>query len=211
MNLRSFTLNVCSDGQTTFTSFQSKHGQALSNHVVQRFLSQEANYQLFTTAICFPTEENWENLDIKFRQFYMEIRFINYIAKVLWRYAKDFRVKNQRDNAHYLFILDQPIQMKGEDSALTHKDQLVDHHGGHTPEKECLLDQVEDFRLQYALKELTEKQLSVLDRYYAYDMTQKEIAYDLGISQQSISKIMKTALAKLKYLHEKEEKRHDCR
>src|SRR5699024_45262 len=129
---------------------------------------------LFTTAICFPTEDNWQRLDQAFRQFYTEIRFINYIAKVLWRYAKDFRVKYQRDEARYLCMLDEPIQIKGESSAITYKDQLVDHRQDNTPKGETLLDQVEDLQLQKALKQLTDKQLRVLDGYYVHNMTQKE-------------------------------------
>src|SRR5699024_11381841 len=135
-----------SDAQTTFQAFTSQHSQALSNYVVQRFLSQESNYQLFATAICFPTEDNWRKLDQAFRQFYTEIRFINYIAKVLWRYGKDFRVKYQRDEARYLCMLDEPIQIKGESSAITYKDQLVDHRQDSTLKEETILDQVEDLQ-----------------------------------------------------------------
>src|SRR5699024_2804541 len=211
MELYSLTDNVCSDAQKALTSFQSKHGQALSNQVVQRFLSQASHYELFATAICFPTEDNWQRLDQAFRQFYTEIRFINYIERVLWGYAKDFRVKYERDEARYLCMMDKPIQIKGESSAITYKDQLVDHRQDNTPKGETLLDQVEDLQLQKALKQLTDKQLRVLDGYYVHNMTQKEIARSLGVSQQSISKIMKTALDKLKDLYEEGEKRHVCR
>lgn len=211
MELNSLTKYVDSDAKTTFQAFTSQHSQALSNYVVQRFLSQESNYQLFATAICFPTEDNWRKLDQAFRQFYTEIRFINYIAKVLWRYGKDFRVKYQRDAARYLFILDEPIQIKGESSAISYKDQLADQSEDNTPKGESLFDQVEDLQLQKALKQLTDKQLKVLDSYYVHDMTQKEIAQHLGGSQQSISKILKTTLDKLKEFYSKGEKRHVLR
>ncbi|WP_010531813.1 sigma-70 family RNA polymerase sigma factor [Lentibacillus jeotgali] len=208
MEFNSLTKHVDSDAQTLFKSFTSQHSQALSNYVVQRFLSQESNYQLFTTAICFPTEDNWRKLDQAFRQFYTEIRFINYIAKVLWRYAKDFRVKYQRDEARYLVILDESIQIKGESSAITYKDQLAEHSEDSTPKGESLQDQVEDVQLQKALNQLTDKQLKVLDSYYVHNMTQKEIARNLGGSQQSVSKILQTTLDKLKESYGKGEKRH---
>ncbi|GGJ97140.1 hypothetical protein GCM10007063_19440 [Lentibacillus kapialis] len=208
MDFNSLTRHVDSDAQTTFKTFTSQHSWALSNYVVQRFLSQESHYQLFTTAICFPTEDNWRKLDQAFRQFYMEIRFINYIAKVLWRYAKDFRIKKHRNATHYLPILDQPIQIKEESSTITYKDQLLDHNGDDTSEAEGLLAQVEDLQLQKALTQLTDKQLKVLDSYYVHNMTQKEIARNLGVSQQSISKILKTSLDNLKECYQKGEKRH---
>src|SRR5699024_12504206 len=146
MKLHSSEEHVYPDAENVFASFKSRHGRALSNHVVKRYLEEQSHYQLFMTAICFPTEENWEKLDQSFRQFYIEIRFIHYIAKVLWRYAKDFRVKYQRDEARYLCMLDEPIQIKGESSAITYKDQLVDHRQDNTPKGETLLDQVEDLQ-----------------------------------------------------------------
>lgn len=207
MTLHSQIDRVHLNEQKEFISFKSKHEQALSNHVVQRFLSKQSHYQLFMTAICFPTEGNWDKLDREFRQFYIEIRFISYIAKVIWRYAKDLRIKNQRNGAHYLFILDQPIH-KGESSTTTYKDQLIDDSGNDHSKEKNLLDQVEDFHLQEALKQLTDKQLRVLDSYYVYNITQKEIAYNLGVSQQSVSKTMKTALDKLKNIYEERMKKN---
>lgn len=200
--MHSPTDNIYPDAQKEFTSFKSKYGQALSNHVVKHFLDQQSNYRLFTTAICFPTEENWKRLDQSFRQFYIEIRFTHYIAKVLWRYARDFRSKRQRDGAHYLFILDQPIQDEKESSTVTYKDLLVSHNETDFQGGESLVDQVEGFNLQEALKQLTDKQLRVLSNYYVYYMTQKEIAYYLGVSQQSVSKTMETALDKIKDFYE---------
>lgn len=207
MELHSMIDNVHPDAQKAFTSFKSKHDHALSNHVVQHFLCQQSNYQLFTTAICFPTEENWEKLDRAFRQFYTEIRFTNYIAKVIWRYARDLRIKSQRNEAHYLFILDQPIQ-KGESSTLTYKDQLADYSEEDFLEGGSLLDQVADYHLQESLRQLTDKQLRVLESYYVYNITQKEMAHNLGVSQQSISKTMRSALDKLKGLYERRGKKN---
>lgn len=199
------TEHVYQDVRKTFESFKSEHGCALSNQVVQSFLHQQSNYQLFTTAICFPTKENWDKLDHAFKQFYIEVRFINYIAKVLWRYARDFRMKHQRNEEHHLFILDQPIYTEGS-STITYKDQLIDNSEDKAAEEESLLNQVEDCYLQEILKQLTDKQLRVLNNYFVQDITQKEIACCLNVSQQSVSKILKTALEKLKDLYNKEKK-----
>jgi RNA polymerase sigma factor (sigma-70 family) len=184
--------------------------QYLSNHVVQRFLSKESNYQLFIKAMCFLTEESWEELDQSFRQFYTEIRFINYISKVLWRYGRDYRIKNQHNRARYLFILDQPIKTNGQPSTITYKDRLAEPKESSTSKEDSLLDQVENVQLKNALKKLTGKQLEVLDSYYVHNLKQEEIANNLGVSQQAVSKIMKTSLDKLRSQYEKEEKRHVC-
>lgn len=192
---------ACPDARKVLTLFQIKYDQALSHHIMQNFLRQKSNYQLFTTAVCFPTEENWERLDRAFRQFYIEIRFTRYLAKVIWRYARDFRTKDQRYAAHYLTILDQPINQ--EEASTTHKDQLADSRESVHSEEESLLNQVDDYRLQEALKQLTDKQLKVLNFYYAYHITQQEIAHQLGVSQQSISRTIDTTLHKLRKRFEK--------
>jgi len=187
-------------------NFKTEYEQYLSNHVVQRFLSEESNYQLFIKAMSFLTEESWEELDQSFRQFYTEIRFINYISKVLWRYGRDYQIKNQNSRARYLFILDQPIKINGQPTIITYKDQLAEHNDNSIPEKESLLDQVENVQLKEALKQLTVKQLKVLDSYYVHNMNQEEIANYLGVSQQAVSKIMKTSLDKLRSQFKKEER-----
>lgn len=201
MEQNSLSKHVYPDVQKTFVSFNSEHGHALANQVVQRFLKHEANYQLFTTAICFPTKKNWDKLNQAFREFYIEIRFINYIAKVIWRYARDFQTKHQRNEDHHLFSLDQPVHKDG--STMTYKDQLADDKKDKTSEGKNLLNQVEDYYLQKALKQLTCRQLRVLNSYFAHHFTQKEIACQLGISQQSVSKTLKNALDKVKNLYEK--------
>lgn len=190
------------DVRTIFTLFESKHNHVLANHVIRRFLSYYPNYVLFTAAICFPTKENWGNLDQAFRQFYIEIRFIHYIAKVIRRYAKDFRMKSQRYNAHYLSILDQPVY-KEESSIITYKDQLEDEEKGVIIRERNLLGQVEDCRLLEALKKLTDKQLWMMNSYFVEFITQREIACCLDVSQQFVSKRIKTTLDRLKYLYEK--------
>lgn len=193
---------VYPDAQKQCTLFLSNHGNALSNHVVKQFFEQQSNYRLFTTAICFPTKENWERLDQSFRRFYIEIRFINYITKVLWRYARDFRSKSQRDESRYLTILDQPIQNKGESPTVTYKDQVTNDNESDVNLKGALLDKIGDSHLQEAIKQLTDRQLKVLDSYYVDNATQKEIAHYLGVSQQSVSKTVETALTKIKRLYE---------
>jgi RNA polymerase sigma factor (sigma-70 family) len=125
---------------------------------------------------------------------------------VLWRYGRDFRIKNQHSRARYLLVLDQPIQKNGQPSTITYKDQLAEHNDNSTFEEESLLGQVENVQLKDALKQLTNKQLGVLDSYYVHYMKQEEIANNLGVSQQAVSKIMKTSLDKLRSQYEKGER-----
>ena len=53
-------------------------------------------------------------------------------------------------------------------------------------------------RLYAALRKLTERQLQIVQLYYFKEMTQEEIAEDLGISQRAVSYSLEGALKKLK-------------
>ena len=53
-------------------------------------------------------------------------------------------------------------------------------------------------KLYAAMKELTERQIEVVQLYFYKGMTQQEIADELGIRQQSVDRIMKQAVQKLR-------------
>ena len=72
-----------------------------------------------------------------------------------------------------------------------------------------LLDQIRDEKdeidllnnvlsLRSSLKQLKEKELEILDKRYYRDMTQTEIANELGISQAQVSRLEKSAISTLR-------------
>jgi len=72
-----------------------------------------------------------------------------------------------------------------------------------------LLDQIRDEKdeidllnnvlsLRSSLKQLKEKELEILDKRYYQDMTQTEIANELGISQAQVSRLEKSAISTLR-------------
>ena len=52
--------------------------------------------------------------------------------------------------------------------------------------------------LRSSLKQLKEKELEILDKRYYQDMTQTEIANELGISQAQVSRLEKSAISTLR-------------
>ena len=48
------------------------------------------------------------------------------------------------------------------------------------------------------MKQLKEKELEILDKRYYQDMTQTEIANELGISQAQVSRLEKSAISTLR-------------
>jgi len=71
---------------------------------------------------------------------------------------------------------------------------------GSPPEDSDNSEQIERMKsaLTKALTELTDKQLEVVQMYFWDDMTQQEIAKELGTSQQMVAKHLKYALKKLR-------------
>lgn len=61
-------------------------------------------------------------------------------------------------------------------------------------------EQIEQMKeaLKEALTKLTEKQLEVVQMYFYDNMTQQEIAEELGTSQQMVAKHLKYAIKKLR-------------
>lgn len=77
-----------------FKAFLYRYHDVSTNRLVQGFLSEKHHYDLFVEAVYDPSEENRQKVDQAFQQFCMEVRFVDYISKVLWRYARDYREKN---------------------------------------------------------------------------------------------------------------------
>src|SRR5699024_7636853 len=118
--------------------------------------------------------EKWNRLDESFQNFYTKIRLTDYISKAIWRYAKDFHAKRNRNRLHYLLILDQPLQVKEGKSETTYKDQLIAKNNKSEEQKiQTLLEEIENHELYYHLKTLTNRQLKILDLYYLHGLTQK--------------------------------------
>lgn len=198
----SIPYKVDEKAEQRFYEFVSRHEHHLANPVIKGFLNHENDYNLFVQAVCYPSPQNCDRLERAFQRFYIEIRLIHYLSKVLWRYAKDYRAKTNRRRSHYLLMLDRPVQ-SDEPSGMTYKSQLPDWGNvndpassyGHPP---TLEESIENDQLFRGVRSLTQKQLKMLELYFLHDQSQKEIADAMGVSQQSVSKTMNHVFKKLK-------------
>lgn len=184
---------VDADSEQRFFEFILNYDRALSNRLVQRFFSHEPNYRLFAKALCYSTEGDWEKLDHAFRKFYIEVRFVDYMNKVIWRFTRDFIDKSQRQRASQLLILNQPGWEK-DLSAESYKKWLTYRDEDTSIQDQSLLSQVTNYRLYNFLNQLPERQYRILELYYMDALTQREIADLLGVSQQYISKTIRQNL-----------------
>ncbi|MCM3732981.1 sigma-70 family RNA polymerase sigma factor [Fictibacillus nanhaiensis] len=182
-----------------FESFIRENQQPLSNPIINSFLSNEEHYILFVNAVCFSSKENNFLLDQAFSKFLTEIRFINYISKTLKYFASNYRNRLKMENQRVQLLLDQPIKGDSENTFLEMRcvsDENV--YGSFMNRRNKLFDHIENPSLYNGFKQLTEKQMLILELYFFNGSTHKEIATVLGVTQQAVSKSYKKALEKLK-------------
>lgn len=190
-----------------FQAFHLEYEHALSNPIIKNFLRNENYYQLFINAIYFPSQENIKRLDNSFRIFFSEIRLIYYISKHLTYFARHYNSKISKKSNIFLLILDQPLKSNDSNEA-TYKD-LIDVSCDVVLEiitaKNRLLDAIQSPVLHKAFKQLTNRQINILEFYYINGYNLSEIAKILNISQQAVSKTFRKALQKLKEYIQTEE------
>lgn len=172
----------------------------ISNQMIESFLSYESHYQLFMETVCHPTKENQNQLNQAFKDFYNEIRFKKYISTTLWRYARDYLAKEKTERTRYLLKMDQPIQGQESDGAKqsSYGDQLSAKEDHREMMVGRFLDRIENPELYGVLKQLTKKQLRILELSIFHHLNHSEIAVLLGISQQAVSKSIRQSLTKIR-------------
>ncbi|MCM3598157.1 sigma-70 family RNA polymerase sigma factor [Metabacillus idriensis] len=199
--------NIDSILKEKFQSFYLEYEIALSNPIIKSFLSNENYYQIFISAICFPSQENINRLDNSFQIFFTEIRLIYYISKHLSYFARHYNSKISKNSNFFLLILDQPFK-NNDSNEVTYKD-LIDESCDVVLEsitaKNRLLDYFQSPILYGAFNQLTNRQINILEFYYINGYTHTEIATILDISQQAVSKTLRRALQKLKDYCQREE------
>lgn len=185
----------------------ANNNRQLSNQLIHNFLKSEYCFQLYLDALYAPTIKNQLRLNKAFQDYYSEIHLIRYISKTLSRYAKDFLLKEGRNQKHYLLLIDKPMQPQDSDEKqITYGDLLVDDSGSveyKITKNGQLSDHIENRKLYGSLKELTQRQLLILNLRYYHNLTINDIASYLDITKQAVSKTQRQALSKLRKHMEK--------
>ncbi|WP_202080549.1 sigma-70 family RNA polymerase sigma factor [Caldalkalibacillus salinus] len=174
--------------------------QAIGSDRILYAFFQEPNHQTrLENVLSDPNEENMAALDRAFKEFYTEIRFIKYISKILYYEAIHFDQKERLTQKRMTLILDQT----GEDDEEAWLSKLSNNHDeavGETldAQSENLEDLITNESVYHAFLSLTSKQRDILQLAYRDQLRDKDIAEQLGVSQQAISQSRRSALQKLK-------------
>lgn len=183
---------VCLQG---IKKFKEKNKELFENNIVQSFLQNEKHRVILTEAICNPTKENNEALDVAFKKFYFYIRFTSFISSTLYFNAINFDKRHRKVLYRHPLTVDKPLK-KDEDS--TFKDFIVDSKSeiqiDDILNSDRLSDYIIDPALYRAIETLTARQKQIIFLTYVKGLTDTEIATLLNKTQQSISKTHQKAL-----------------
>ncbi|MBB4823173.1 RNA polymerase sigma factor (sigma-70 family) [Sporosarcina luteola] len=180
--------------------FLKNHRAKLSEPIVQVFLNQNKNREIFNNYIENPSKENKRKLDKAFKVHYQNARIKSYISKLIHFYAIDFDKRISLRSKRQLLI---DHNSNREDTNIKSYNDLISSKADLTfnyfnQKQPRLRDHLTNKRLFEGLKKLTKKQEKILDLAYVYNLSNKEISKVLNESPQTISYNHKVALQKLK-------------
>jgi RNA polymerase sigma factor (sigma-70 family) len=167
------------------------------HRLIRNFLQDETSALLFERALSDPTPYNQERVDYRFRAFCREIQFIAYLSTLIHYHAITYDKRIRAQNAHCPLRLDAPLDDEGSSAILDRvaASEEIDFHS----DALITLEEISEHRAFYhALRLLTDKEKQILEQVYIQNFSDTEIARKLGVSQQTVSKTRKKALAKLR-------------
>ena len=173
-----------------FSIIEGAHGELMKNPLFQSFIQDEEHWRCYIEVSEKRQHETLQRLNKLFYMYYVEIRFIAYLTKLIHYTAINFDRKRRLERMRYPLTLDQPISESG--------DSWVDLVEGAKSEHREIEQQLLSFPLFRAYKRLTEKQKEVLELFYSKGASDTEIAQASGVSQQAVSRRRKRALKKLR-------------
>ncbi|NDI35182.1 sigma-70 family RNA polymerase sigma factor [Chengkuizengella sediminis] len=135
-------------------------------------------------------------LEDSFKEYYYKVRILNYFNTYLHFKAIKHDIKYRKLQQRFQLILDRSI----EGGNNTFLDNIEDEKSQINIDEMdiSLYDFVKNERLSNAINKLTNQQKKVLYFYYMKEMKDIEIANELNVTRQSISKTRSTAIKKLR-------------
>ena len=172
------------NGNHKIEEFFCRNMEQIKNPIIKSFLANAKNLYLVEKAILYPTDCNMKMVDETFQSHYIKVQKIKYVSNLIYFYSLDFDKKRRRLHDRFLLIVDEGLTGTG----IARNDERIE---------EGLLDMVEDEQLFQSLKNLTDKQLLILEMIYVKDCSIKAIAETLQTTPQNISNLHRKALKKL--------------
>ncbi|EZH65884.1 hypothetical protein DH09_13710 [Bacillaceae bacterium JMAK1] len=161
--------------------FIQNHRELFEQPIMQHFLSSPQARNLFIQSIREPTDTNQQRLDDHFQSFYLNAQFTRYVSKTLYWTAIQYDQKRRKQRARNPLIVDNP--------------SVTDYTIAVEPDYSIVCETLDvqswssNPRLSHALTKLTPQQKKILIGYYKFELTNQEIADQLNVSQQAVSRM----------------------
>lgn len=163
------------------------------NRLLKNFLECDTNSNLLKEYELTKSKATKDKLDSRFKSFYLKMKIISYLNKLIHFESIHFDKKIKSDYEKQLLILDKEIDegsIKPADLLESPRIDLVPY--------EKLEDFIEEKEVYFAISKLTENQKKILYLSYVKNLKEQEIASKLGVSQQAISKQKSLSLKKIR-------------
>lgn len=168
-----------------------------SEPIIKKFFSSSTRYEMLLKRVIEDKDEKAnEILNKAFMEFFYKYRLISYFSKLSYSFSIEFDKKQRKKRERYLLILDNPNKRPLH---ITHYNE--DFTG--TINYNNFYENFSNQNLANAFKNLTSRQIKVLELFFVHNLKQYEIAGIMDVTPQSISKSIKTSLTKIKLHLEK--------
>ncbi|MCQ1530758.1 sigma factor-like helix-turn-helix DNA-binding protein [Lutispora saccharofermentans] len=167
--------------------------------LLKKFLKNKDMKKLYEEANS-GSEEARKMINKQFNNFLYEIHFLSYISKTISLSYKEIyrKVSSQKDKE--LYILNKENLETGTEliDSIIDKTSYFEEEIHRTSNTKELSDYFDDPSIIKAINQLTERQKLVIFKQIIEDKSLYQIAKELGVTKQTISKVRKAALATLK-------------
>ena len=150
--------------------------------IIDEFLSYPDNQKLYDDYLDSQSDDLKEKLDKEFKKFYQNIRILSYVIKML-HYESKRLDKKERD---YRRKNDLTFDLYSENFQIPYADLIN--------ETDDISEVITSEKLFLCIQNLSQRQKDILSLVYIKQFTDKEIAKELQISQQAVSKSRKKIL-----------------
>ncbi|MFD2924677.1 sigma-70 family RNA polymerase sigma factor [Halobacillus naozhouensis] len=174
----------------------------MSKKPLDLFLQHDGHYEAFALASKDPTTKNRSRVNQLFYHYQIEARFVTYMNTTMWRCAKDYQKKRQRWHESHALTLNQSV---GEDLTVLDVMTIEDTNPAGWGEESDPFELVTCPQLQTIISRLTVQQRLILYDHVANQLSFREIADKLGVSQQSTSKSFHRVMKKLRKAYQEGE------
>ncbi|MEK4485780.1 sigma-70 family RNA polymerase sigma factor [Psychrobacillus sp. FSL H8-0484] len=154
--------------------------------IIQEFLKCPTNRSLLDEFKNTNSEEIKLRIDLEFKKFYQNFRILSYLIKVLHFESKHFDKKMRSYRDRNQLTLESNLDM----FPIYHEKAFADSIGLSGD----IVDHITSENLFKCLRKLTDRQKEILSLVFVKEMTDKEIAQRLGITQQAVSKTRRNVI-----------------